>query len=124
MTELADKYFENEDYPNALICYTALFKYCQDNIEVIKNYSTCLEKLYQFDLAASLLEYLETTVPEDVSVYKFLAEIHDKKKDYKKSAAYLQKYVDNLGEDTSVQDYNLLGCYYNKLLYRCETSSD
>ncbi len=115
MTELADKYFENEDYPNALICYTALFKYCQDNIEVIKNYSTCLEKLYQFDLAASLLEYLETTVPEDVSVYKFLAEIHDKKKDYKKSAAYLQKYVDNLGEDTSVQDYNLLGCYYNKL---------
>lgn len=115
MSELADKYFEKKDYPNALICYTALFKYCDDDVDLLQDYIFCLGELHQYDLKNALLEYLESAVPEDIEVYKFLAETYDKNKDNKKSVYYMEKYINSEDYTPEAQDYNLLGCYYNKL---------
>ena len=85
MLEIADKFFEKKDYSNALICYTALFKYCQEDVELLKNYIECLNQLKLYDLATELIKHLEQTVPEDEDVYKFLADFYDKKNDCQKT---------------------------------------
>lgn len=115
MLSIADKYFEEKDYSNALICYTALFKYCQDDIELLKNYMECLAQLKLYDLRGELLNSLESTEPEDEDVYKFLADVYDKQNDCKKAIHYMEKYFNASDCIPTAQDYNLLGCYYNKL---------
>lgn len=115
MLEIADKFFEKKDYSNALICYTALFKYCQEDVDLLKNYIECLNQLKLYDLATELIKHLEQTVPEDEDVYKFLADFYDKKNDCKKTIFFMEKYFNAPDCVPSAQDYNLLGCYYNKL---------
>jgi len=115
MKKISNKYFENKDYSNALICYTSLFKYSQDDNEVIKNYITCLEKAEQYDLQTELLEYLESISSGDISIYKLLAEVFSKRNNNAKSVEYLEKYIQERGSENTAVDYNLLGCYYNKL---------
>lgn len=45
ITSIAEKFIGENDYPNALLCYTAIFKYTQSNTHDLKNYITCLEKM-------------------------------------------------------------------------------
>lgn len=115
MTKLAKEYFDENDYEDALICYTSIFKYNQKDTECLKNYITCLGKLEQFDLETELIEYLESITPEDVELYKILAEVYCKRKNNKKAVEYLGKYINAKQDNVSVHDYNLLGCYYNNL---------
>lgn len=116
ITYLAEKFMGKNDYPNALLCYTAIFKYTQSNTHDLKNYITCLEKMEQFDLAAEVVEYLETITPEDISIYKLLSEIYNKNNNNYKSVHYLEKYMSAKQSDKiTANEYNLLGCYYNKL---------
>ncbi len=116
MTSIAEKFIGENDYPNALLCYTAIFKYTQSNTHDLKNYITCLEKMEQFDLAAEVVEYLETITPEDISIYKLLSEIYNKNNNNYKSVHYLEKYITaKKSEQITANEYNLLGCYYNKL---------
>ena len=56
ITYLAEKFMGKNDYPNALLCYTSIFKYTQSNTNDLKNYITCLEKMEQFDLAAEVVD--------------------------------------------------------------------
>ena len=115
MTKIAKEYFDDEDYENALICYTSIFKYSQKDTECLKNYITCLGKLEQFDLETELLEYLETITPDDISLYKILAEVYNKRANHKKAVQYLEKYINEKQDNVSAHEYNLLGCYYNSL---------
>lgn len=116
ITYLAEKFMGKNDYPNALLCYTSIFKYTQSNTNDLKNYITCLEKMEQFDLAAEVVEYLETITPNDISIYKLLSEIYNKNNNNYKSVHYLEKYITaKKSEQITANEYNLLGCYYNKL---------
>lgn len=116
ITGIAEKYISEKDYPNALFCYTAIFKYNQSNITDIKNYITCLENLDQFDLATEVVEHLESITPDDISLYKLLSEIYSKKNNNYKSVNYMEKYLSAKEQGSiTAAEYNLLGCYYNKL---------
>lgn len=115
MTKTANNYFEKNDYLNALLCYTSLFKYTQNDIQCLKNYITCLEKAKQFDLQIELIEYLETISPQDISIYKLLGETYSKRNNHVKAVEYMEKYIKERGKENTPFDYNLIGCYYNKL---------
>lgn len=116
ITYIAEKFMGENDYPNALLCYTSIFKYTQSNTNDLKNYITCLEKMEQFDLAAEVVEYLESITPGDISIYKLLSEIYNKNNNNYKSVHYLEKYITAKKSDKiTANEYNLLGCYYNKL---------
>lgn len=116
ITEIAETYINAKDYSNALLCYTAIFKYNQYDIINLKNYITCLENAGQFDLVTELIAHLETLTPEDISLYKLLGEIYNKRNNNFKSVEYLEKYINLKGcNNVTAQEYNLLGCYYNKL---------
>lgn len=115
MTTAADIYFEDKDYSNALLCYTAIFKYKQNDVNILRNYIKCLEELEQFDLVVELIEYSEKFAQSDASMYKFLAEVYYKRNNLSKAVEFLEKYFSLKQSDITPNEYNLLGCYYNKL---------
>ena len=115
LSAIAEKYFKDKDYPNALLCYTSIFKYTHSDINIIKNYIKCLDELEQFDLEIELVEFLESLDTENIAVYKLLGEIYNKKNDNYKSVEYMEKYIGLKNSDITSSEYNLLGCYYNKL---------
>ena len=57
-----------------------MFKYVQQDVEIIENYYYCLNHLEQYTLAAELVSYLETLAPNNYKIYKMLAEVYDKKR--------------------------------------------
>lgn len=113
-TVLAADFYNKRDFANALICYTAIFKYRQDDIEIIKNYAACLEELKIYDLETDIAQYLKTLRPQDNSVNKTLAGIYANRDDHKNAILYMEKYIDMKASDVTAEEYNLLGCYYNK----------
>ena len=115
ISELAEKYYNAKDWANAVICYAAYFKYCQDDVSSIKNFIETLDNLKQYDLETDLLEYIERKLSINApQMYKLLAELYAKRNDYKKAVDYCKKYIE-IQKEISSQDYNLLGCYYNCL---------
>lgn len=115
LSSIAEEYFRNKDYSNALICYTSIFKYKHSDVDMIKNYIKCLDELGQFDLEVELAEFLSGIVPDNIAVYKLLSEIYNKRNDNYKSVEYMEKYLSLKKTDITASEYNLLGCYYNKL---------
>ncbi|MBO5386019.1 hypothetical protein J6A64_06865 [bacterium] len=116
LNKLASKYYDAENYSDALKCYTALFKYEQHNIENIKKYIECLKKAEQYDLVIDLVKYLEILQPDNIEIYKLLSEMYGNENNNAKAVFYIQKYIDIKGEaNCNAQDYNLLGCMYDKL---------
>ncbi|MBE7713482.1 MAG: hypothetical protein E7Z87_07045 [Cyanobacteria bacterium SIG26] len=113
LDKLAKKYFDNQDWPNALICYTALFKH-ERTISIIKNYIKCLDELNMFDLEVDLLVYLETLANENNEINKLLSETYNKQKNIKYALASYKKYIENKPQNTiTANEWNQLGCYYN-----------
>ena len=115
MIRLAQDYIDNNDYSNAAICYTAIFKYDQENIDNLRDYIKCLDSLGQYDLEMELVEYLKTIGDNDTESYKLLSEIYSKRNDVEKAIEYYEKYL-NCQDSITANEYNQLGCYYN-LLY-------
>ena len=121
MQKAGDRFFEQKDYPNAVVCYAAYHKYNPKNVQVLKNYVVCLEKLEQYDLQIHLLNYVHEISKNDKDILKFLSDAYNNKKDYANAIKYYEEYIkciDNVTND----DYNLLGCYYN-LLYSESTQN-
>lgn len=112
--KIADEFFNKNDYAQATICYAAFYKYEQKNVDVLRNYIKCLDKLEQYDLEIDMLKYLSEIVDDDNDLLKFLAEAYSNKKDYAKAVEYYEKYLKSKN-DISADEYNLLGCYYNSL---------
>lgn len=115
MGQKAKSYYEEKDYANAAICYTSMFKYVQQDVEIIENYYYCLNHLEQYSMAAELVSYMETLAPNNYKIYKMLAEVYDKKDDNYKSVECYEKYLELKGASPDANDHNFLGCYYNKL---------
>ncbi len=113
---LVEDYMKEKNYSDALICYTAIFKYDQTNITHIRNYIKCLNELDLTDLAQQMSDYLETIAPADAESYKQLADMYNENKNYKKAIECYNKYLEFRGGNISAVEYNQLGCYYN-LLY-------
>lgn len=117
MTRLAEEYLKDYDYSDAAICYTAIFKYEQRNINNIRNYIKCLDALNQYDLEVELVQYLKALDLENEDLYKLLSEIYEKQNDVPSTIKCYEKYLELKGVNKiRANEYNQLGCYYN-LLY-------
>ena len=54
LKKLSDKYYQEKNYANALICYNYIYQLNPKNTTNIKNHINCLEKLEQYDLQLML----------------------------------------------------------------------
>lgn len=119
--EKANIYINNADWSNASLAYSYLFKFNNENADIVKNYIKCLNELKQYDLALDLLDYFSEIHSNDISIYKLYAEIYSSKKDNIKAVECYEKYLSEKDKDTITADeYNQLGCYYDVLSRRIE----
>ncbi len=116
LKNVAVKFYNDGDYANALIAYTTFFKYQPNDEGSLKNYIQCLRETKQFDLEISLLEYLEQIAKDNIEIYSMIADAYDRQNNNYKSTEMYEKYMKAKGEENlTPEDYNFLGCYYNKL---------
>lgn len=125
LVKLSNDYIKNNDYANALICYKYIFEKNSNDIENIKNYIKCLEKLEQYDLQLSLAKVLakKDKTPEK---YKILSNAYDKLQDYKKAIEYYNKYLKASNKiKLDAKDYNTIGChYFNSYVKKTQSPED
>ena len=107
-------FMDEKDYPQALICCSAYFKHDKKNTKILKYYVECLRELKQYDLEIEFLHYIESISKSNNEINKFIAEAYYNQENYYKAAEYLDKYLDNK-KNINADEYNLQGCYYNKL---------
>ena len=110
--EIADKYYNDEDFSNAAIYYYSNLKYDGSSKDIIEKYINCVEKI---DNNANAIDFLINIAEKynNIKIFKSIAELFAKNKDYNNAIIYLKKYIDNQTEIISADEYNLLGCYYN-----------
>lgn len=125
LIKLSNDYMKNNDYANALICYKYIFENNSNDIENIKNYIKCLEKLEQYDLQLELAKILakKDKTPEK---YKVLNNAYDKLQDYKKAIEYYNKYLKASNKTKlEAKDYNTIGChYFNSYVKKTQSPED
>lgn len=125
LTKLSSDYMKENDYANALICYKYIFETNSKDVENIKNYIKCLEKLEQHDLQLSLAKIL---VKKDKTAdsYKVLSNAYEKNLDFKKAIEYYNKYLNILGKTKlEAKDYNMIGChYFNSYVKKTQSPDD
>ena len=116
LNEAAVNLYNEGDFSNAVICYTELYRVNPNDLDIIENYVNCLDKIGQHDLQLTLLSHAETVLDDNPNVYKLIAEAYDKIGNNQKSTHYYEKYLKNKEKNSITADeYNVLGCYYNKL---------
>ena len=116
LKEAANRLSKEGDYPNAAICYTELYRLNSKDFDIIENYANTLDKIGQYDLELDLLSIFESNAQDNPKTYKLIAEVYDKIGVNKKSTQYYEKYIEKKGLDnTTADEYNVLGCFYNKL---------
>lgn len=125
LVKLSNDYMKNNDYASALICYKYIFEKNSDDIENIKNYIKCLEKLEQYDLQLELAKIYakKDKTPEK---YKVLNNAYDKLQDYKKAIEYYNKYLKASNKTKlEAKDYNTIGChYFNSYVKKTQSPED
>ena len=125
LTKLSSDYMKENDFANALICYKYIFETNSKDIENIKNYIKCLEKLEQYDLQLALAKVL---IKKDKSAdsYKVLSNAYEKNLDFKKAIEYYNKYINILGKTKlDAKDYNMIGChYFNSYVKKTQSPED
>lgn len=125
LIKLSNDYMKENDYANALICYKYIFETNSKDVENIKNYIKCLEKLEQHDLQLSLAKVL---VKKDKTAdsYKVLSNAYEKNLDFKKAIEYYNKYLNILGKTKlEAKDYNMIGChYFNSYVKKTQSPDD
>ena len=112
LSQSASKYIDKKNFSNALMCYKYIFEKFPKDIENIKNYIICLEKLEQFDLQLELAKYL-INLSKNGENYKILSNAYEKNQDYYKAIDYYNDAlkIENKTVLTSA-DYNIIGCHY------------
>ena len=125
LTKLSGDYIKEHNYANALICYKYILEVNPKNIENIKNYIKCLEKLEQYDLQLALAKLL---LKRDKSAenYKILSNAYDKNLEFKKAIEYYNKYLNVLDKTKlDAKDYNIIGCYhFNSYIKKTQSTID
>ncbi len=125
LVKLSNDYMKNSDYASALICYKYIFEKNSNDIENIKNYIKCLEKLEQYDLQLELAKIYakKDKTPER---YKVLNNAYDKLQDYKKAIEYYNKYLKASNKTKlEAKDYNTIGChYFNSYVKKTQSPED
>lgn len=125
LMQLAEKFFNNKDYPNALICYKYIFENTPENTSNIKNYITCLEKISQFDLALSMsIQLLDKE--KTAENYKSISKLYDKNNDFKKAITSYKKFLELSNKKVlDAADYNTIGChYFNSYVKKTQAPDD
>lgn len=125
LVKLSNDYMKNNDYASALICYKYIFEKNSNDVENIKNYIKCLEKLEQYDLQLELAKIYakKDKTPEK---YKVLNNAYDKLQDYKKAIEYYNKYLKASNKTKlEAKDYNTIGChYFNSYVKKTQSPKD
>ena len=77
LKKLSDKYYQEKNYSNALICYNYIYQLDSKNTTNIKNHINCLEKLEQYDLQLILAKRL-IKLKKEAENYKILSNAYEK----------------------------------------------
>lgn len=113
MLSFADEFFAEKKYGDALICYAEAYKLNPNDIHCTENYITCLDNLGQYDLELMVVEQLRKINNDDKETLRLLARIYYNIQEEGKAIEYYEKYL-SLKDIITADEYNLLGCYYNK----------
>ena len=112
LKKLSDKYYQEKNYSNALICYNYIYQLDKKNTTNIKNHINCLEKLEQYDLQLILAKRL-IKLKKEAENYKILSNAYEKNQEYKKAIEYYNKYLNLINKiELDAVDYNTIGCHY------------
>ncbi len=112
MKSIAKKAFDEKNYADAQKSYQAIFEADSKNIENIKNYITCLEKLEQYDIQLELSKHL-LKLSKASENYKILSNAYNKTGLYREALRNYKKYLELSNKaKPDAGDYNLIGCYY------------
>lgn len=113
--DLGNQYMAENNFAKAVIAYDVAFSINnKEIISYIDNYVRCFDELEQFDLEISLLRYLEKMSINNTELYKLIALAYDRQKSYLSAISNLNKYIESKGNKASADDYNMLGCIYDK----------
>ena len=114
IVEIGRKFLKDKNYAKAVMAFFAAFKNNNRDIDCIKDYIFCLDELEQYDLSLSLIKYLEEIPDENNEIYKLLAQNYEKREQYPEAIKYMSKYIKLQKDCANSDDYNILGCIYNK----------
>lgn len=125
LKKLSDKYYQEKNYSNALICYNYIYQLDSKNTTNIKNHINCLEKLEQYDLQLILAKRL-IKLKKEAENYKILSNAYEKNQEYKKAIEYYNKYLNQVKRtELEAQDYNIIGChYFNSYIKKTQNPND
>ena len=90
LKKLSNKYYQEKNYSNALICYNYIYQLEPQNTTNIKNHINCLEKLEQYDLQLILAKRI-IKLKKEAENYKILSNAYEKNQEYKKAIEELLK---------------------------------
>ncbi len=123
--KLAEKFFKDGDYSNALICYKYIFDKYPDNIKNMKNYIKCLEQIEQYDLALIIAQELLKAENTDEN-NKLISKIYEKNNDFEESTRYYKNYIKlSNKKNYDGADYNTIGCnYFNSYIKKGHNPED
>ena len=125
LKKLSNKYYQEKNYSNALICYNYIYQLEPQNTTNIKNHINCLEKLEQYDLQLILAKRL-IKLKKEAENYKILSNAYEKNQEYKKAIEYYNKYLNQVKRtELEAQDYNIIGChYFNSYIKKTQNPND
>ncbi len=111
----ADKFLNEKNYAQAVELYNYAFKIDNKDINSIKNYITCLEKLNHHDLTLMLLKYLESISANNPDALKYVYSKYFTLEHYTNALETMKKYIAIKGEENlTAAEYDDLGIFYEK----------
>ena len=115
-----DKYMENENYDNAVLCYSEILKYLPKDIKTLSNYVICLYKTGHFETQNKVLNYLLEIIPkDDYKIYRKLVQVYSSIDDFEKFTVYLKKYIKKCPKNVLDEgEYAIIGKFYKDLFLK------
>ncbi|MCD7780580.1 MAG: hypothetical protein LUH05_07915, partial [Candidatus Gastranaerophilales bacterium] len=123
--KLAEKYFKDNDYANALIFYKYIYDLSPENNTNINNYMACLDKVEQYDLELILAKKL-VEEKDNADNNKIISKVYEKTEDFLKAIEHYNRYLKFSGKTRlDAYDYNTIGCnYFNLYIKQSHNPSD
>lgn len=123
LEKIAKQYLNDEKYSKAQNIYKIILEKDTKNLENIRNYIICLNKLEQYDISLKLAKYLvkKTKKFDD---YKLFADILSNNNYHKEAIDVYKNALEINNKEYDLDDYTKLGCYYFNLNKVTKNSND
>ncbi len=116
LSKVAEKSFSEEKYEKATKYYNEIYLTDKKNLNNLKKYMNCLEKIEQYDLKLILAK--ELLKLQDIGEnYKIISEAYQKMNKNQEAIDYYFKYLDFSKKELSESDCSKLGCLYFALYH-------